>query len=286
MRILSFVSFCSFVGLSLKQSWIKPSNTTPSSWTRSLIKTTLSLLALSTLHITATKGGVLFARNTIKTLDEKSSIRLLVIGALTASAASTFLIPRLGHFIPFVLVASLHHNLTRTLQTKESLNDALALFQKSAHYPLLLLLGSSIGLLSRSLLGPKNYTPSLPLLAKIPIYSLTIAFSIWFITLCTYLHSTGPKLMTFTDITFTRSLKDTLLDRIQLAENKNFNSLKELDSSLTQEFPTTDSVGILNASRNNINNIAFRILISGRLAPDRQLPKVLREWQEFLKKIT
>lgn len=32
MKILSFVSFCSFLGLSLKQSWVKPSNIAPSSW--------------------------------------------------------------------------------------------------------------------------------------------------------------------------------------------------------------------------------------------------------------
>ena len=286
MRILSFVSFCSFVGLSLKQSCIKPSNTTPSSWTRSLIKTTLSLLALSTLHLTACEGGDIFAKHTIKTLDEKSSIKLLVIGALTASATSTFLIPRMGYFIPHILGSSLLCSLIHTLQTKKSLDDALALFQKSAHYPLLLLLGSSIGLLSRSLLGPKNYTPSLPLLAKVPLYCLIITLNHWFIVLCPRLLSRGPKVMTDTDIGINRSFKDALLDRIQLAENSNFNSFKDLEKSITQKFPTTsDSLNASDAGHNFMNNKIFKIFTYERLTQNRQLPEVLRELKEFLNRL-
>ena len=287
MRILSFVSFCSFLGLSLKHSWVKPSNVAPSTWTRFIIKTTSTLLALSTLSLTAFKGGDIFAKHTIKILDEKSSIRLLVIGTLTASAASTFLIPRLGYLIPHVLGSSLFFNLVHTLQTKESLNDALALFQKSSHYPLLLLLGSSIGLLSRSLLGPKNYTPSLPLLAKVLLPSLTTASSLWFITACAFLSSEGLKIMTDTDLFAKQSLKDTLLDGIKFAENSDFNSFKELDSSLAQKFPTTsDSVGILDSGRNGAYNILFKVFISERLTPNRQLPEALRELKEFLNRLT
>jgi len=288
MRILSFVSFCSFLSLSLKQSWVKPSNVAPSTWTRSLIKTTLSLLALSTLPFTACKGGDIFAKHTIKILDEKSSIRLLVIGALTASATATFLIPRLGYFTPVVLGASLYYSLIHTLQTKESLNDALALFQKSAHYPLLLLLGSSIGLLSRSLLGPKNYTPSLPLLAKVPLPSLTTLCALWFITICALLHLEGPKVMTHTDeFGLKQSLKDGLLDRIQFAENDNSSSFQELKRSITQKFPdVSGSPSLLNAAANRINNHVFEIFISEKLTPDRRLPEALRELKEFLNRLT
>lgn len=109
---------------------------------------------------------------------------------------------------------------------------------------------------------------------------------LWFITTCALLHS-HPKVMTFTDIAINRSLKDTLLDRIQFSENRNFNSFKKLDSSLAQEFPTTsDSVGILDAGRNGINNHVFKIFISERLMPNRQLPEALRELKEFLNRLT
>ena len=278
MQILSFVSFCSFLGLSLKQSWVKSSNATPSTWTYSAIKTTLALLALSTLALTTLDGTSIFAKNTIKIIDEKSSIKLLVMGALTASAASTFLIPRLGYFIPYVLGLSLYYNLTHTQQTKESLGDSLALFQKSACYPLLLLLGSSIGLLARSRLGPKNHTPSLPLLAKVPLLSLTILTPLNFVVICAVLHFKGPKLMTYTnEFTWKQSLKDGLLDRIQFAENENFESFTELERSINEKFPD-----IVNAYRNAF----FNFFISVRITPDRQIPEVLKELKEFLNRIT
>jgi len=93
--------------------------------------------------------------------------------------------------------------------------------------------------------------------------------------------------MTDTDLIAKQSLKDTLLDGIKFAENSNFNSFKELDSSLAQEFPTTsDSVGILDSGRNGAYNILFKVFISERLTPDRQLPEALRELKEFLNRLT
>ncbi len=279
MRILSFVSFCSFVGLSLKQSWVKPSNIAPSSWTRSLIKTTLSLLALSTLNTVVNEGEESFARYTVKTLDEKSSTRLLIIGALTASATSTFLIPRLGYFTFFAYLSS-YSILLSAMQTKESLGESLDLAKKSVKYPLLLLLGSSLGLFSRSLLGPKNYTPSLPLLAKVPLYSMTAILPLLIPSLFTNMEALSEEPIEFMTTDFSpfteKNLKEDFLKRVQSANHRLFSSCEQLDDHISQDFP-----GLFNFLLNKV----FIFFILGRHTRERSIQVVLSELKKELDKI-
>lgn len=279
MQILSFISFCSFLGLSLKQSWVKPPAATPSTWTHSLFKTTLSLLALSTLEPIAFAGVQTFGEYTVKTLDEKSSARLRIIGALTASAASTFLIPRLGYFTPFVTIMSSVATFDKVIKTDKPLDEALPLAKKSVNYPLWLLLGASIGLLSRSLLGPKNYTPSLPLFAKIPLHSLNIAISFSLICIYNVLHSCPPKeFMTYSNSFILRqSLKDGFLERIQCANNHHFTSSKALENHISKDFPEPSDF---------FCNTFFKACIIERETPSRQLRDVLNEWEAVIKGIT
>jgi len=277
MQILSFISFCSFLGLSLKQSWIKPPADTPSTWTHSLCKTAITLLALNTLGPAVIKGGDFFGEYTVKTLDEKSSTKLLIIGALTASAASTFLIPRLGYFISFAQLLSSIASSVFAMQTKESLNEALALAEKSVNYPLLLLLGASIGLLFRSLLGPKNYTPSLPLLAKIPLYSMVTIGPLIYASLTSPLSEEPSKIMAYSNSLFLKqSLNDGLLARFHCANERCFSSPKTLGNHISKNFP-----GLSNFTC----NMHFALLIEGRHTPKRSIQQVQAELKTALDKI-
>jgi len=277
MLILSFISFCSFLGLSLKQSWVKPPAATPSTWRHSLIKTTLSLLALSTLTITAEYAAVNFGAYTVKMLDEESSARLLIIGAITASAASTFLIPRLGYLTPFAVI-SLCSSLYYAMQTDKALNEALVLAKKSMSYPLWLLLGASIGLLSRSLLGPKNCTPSLPLLARVPLYSMTAIVPLLY-AFMRRLSEKPEELMTTEappDCPLEINFKKGFLQRIHSTREHRFNSYEALEDHISQSFPRR---------ANHMYNKAFFAFIVGRHTPKKEIQAVLGELKTALDKI-
>jgi len=75
-----------------------------------------------------------------------------------------------------------------------------------------------------------------------------------------------------------QSLKDALLDRIRFAEGRNFTSWEDLDLSLPEEFPVT----IFNFS----HDMFSKIFICQRVKENRKLPEVLKEWQNFLGKLT
>lgn len=108
-------------------------------------------------------------------LDEKANLNLLFLIGLTTFAASTFLIPRLSHF--FLPVATLYPY--EALFSKEkTLSECAPQSLELVTLSLFCYLGAIIGLGMRCRLGPKNTSPTFPLVARIPLYTCTGFFSV------------------------------------------------------------------------------------------------------------
>ena len=168
LKILSFMAFSAFVGLSLKESWSKSDSAPSNPWTAPLYLA--SFFATNRIDIQASMST---AQHHISQIDDGADLKLLLLIGLTASAASTFLTPRLTHFL--IPAAALYPFELLDLKEK-TLSESAPQFQELMKLSLYCYLGAAIGLAARYGLGPKNASPTLPLMARIPLYFHTAFF--------------------------------------------------------------------------------------------------------------
>ena len=217
LKILSFMAFSAFVGLSLKESWSKSDITPSNPWTAPLYLASFIAMKRSARQLTLT-----IAKYQTTKIDENSDLKLLFLAGLTASAAFTFFSPKL---VPFLALA-ITFLPNKAFQFKEkSLSESPPYLYELTKLSLCISLGAAIGLAARYGLGPKNASPHLPLMARVPLYFHTALF-ISYIFL-TYLLVLSP---------WKNLIVEKVEKRLDAINQQKILSLEELKNYLDQNF--------------------------------------------------
>ena len=258
LKILSFMAFSAFVGLSLKESWSKSDITPPNPWTAPLYLASFIAMKRSARQLTLT-----IAKYQTTKIDEKSDLKLLFLAGLTASAVLTFFSPKLVHFLA---LASTFLPQEVLLFKEKSLSESPPYLYELTKLSLCIYLGAAIGLAARYGLGPKNASPAFPLIANILLCTQTAILSIFVASHLNGLYHVPSK----------QYALEILKERIPSKDQHDVSTLQKLEAHIDAKF--TDST-------NKFCNYVFISFIKLRMRNAKiSYDTVLQELQDLFNK--
>lgn len=241
-EILSFASFCSFLGLTIKDSWFKAASPKPYSW----IQSPLYFLALTSIHFFTCRSTKRLTDLYVEKIDSERSNQLLCIAAFAISTSSTYLIPRIAlmQIIPAVVLPL--RTLKSSIEAGNYLKNTGKDLQKSVLLASSILAGSLGGVVLRNVIGPKDYSPAFHPIGKGINLTLITCYFVSFLTIATLilkkeiaeecLSCSLPQWL------LPQTIRQTILDQIGSIDDSK--SLEEIAKSLYEKVQNSLSLCI------------------------------------------
>lgn len=173
LRVLSFIVLSSFIGKSIRESWVKPIHLQPASWSSHLLKAPFYAASFYMVGQSAWSESAEIGYH-IPRITEKH-VTIAFVASTVLSAVATFSVPEAHLLSGLVSLGTIPGILMHILSEK---SDAEMISSITAvKVALCWSVGSYVGKIARSFIGPTNYTPTRSWLAfftLLPIGALNV----------------------------------------------------------------------------------------------------------------
>ena len=156
LRVLSFMVLSSFIGKSIRESWVKPTHLQPASWPSHLLKPPFHVASFFMVARSAWSESAEIGYH-IPRISEKH-VTIAFVASTVLSAAMTYSVPEVHLPSGVVSLGTIPGILTHILSedSKAEMISSITAIKVALCWSI----GSYVGRIARAFIGPTNYTPT------------------------------------------------------------------------------------------------------------------------------